>query len=60
MLIPVTILFAMDPVIETLWLADNEGVWEGDKLPCEFNNFPKVVFMTAHQRFFHFLEGSII
>ena len=55
--IPVAKLRVMNLGIKFLWLADDEWVWEGHKLPCKFNDFPKVVFMTALQGFFHFLEG---
>ena len=57
--IPVSIFWGMDMVVETVWLADNEWIWEGHKLPCEFNNVPKMIFITALKVFFNLLEGSI-
>ena len=59
MFIPVTKLWLMDLRIKFLWLVDNEWIWEGHKLPCELNDFPKMVFFAALQGFFHFLEGFI-
>ena len=57
--IPVAKLLLMDLGIKFLWLADDEWIWEGHKLPCEFNDFSKIVFITSVQGFFHFLEGII-
>ena len=55
--VPVAMLRVMNLGIKFLWLADDEWVWEGHKLPCEFNDFPKMIFMTS-QSFFYFLTGS--
>ena len=54
--IPVAMLRVMNLGIKFLWLADNEWVWEGHKLPCKCNGFPKVIFVTS-QGFFHFLAA---
>ena len=57
--VPVAMLRVMNSRIINLWLTDDEWVWEGDKLPCKFNDFSKMVFITSLQGFFHFLEGFI-
>ena len=57
--IPVAMLGIMNLAIIFLWLADDEWIRKGHKLPCEFNDFLKMVFTTALQGFFHFLEGFI-
>ena len=48
-------LGVMNLGIKFLWLADDEWILEGHKLPCEFNDFPKMVFTASLQYFFHLL-----
>ena len=57
--IPVPMLRIMNLGIIFLWLADDEWLRKGHKLPCEFNGFPKMVFVTALQGFFHFFAGFL-
>ena len=52
MTVPVTKLFTVDVVVKNLWLADNEWLWDGHKLPCKFNDFPKMVFSATLQDVF--------
>ena len=60
MLLPVAKLWAMSVIIKTLWLANNEWVWEGNKFPCKCNGFSEMVFMAALQGFFYFVESFIL
>ena len=55
--VPVAMLGIMNLGIKFLWLAGDEWLRKGHKLPCEFNDFPKMVFVTALQGFFHFFAG---
>ena len=57
--IPVAMLRIMNLGIIFLWLADDEWLRKGHKLPREFNGFPKMVFVTALQGFFHFFAGFL-